>query len=285
MAQRIPTRVIQTGKSRDLPLLAKSAVANLQCLNPSFEYIFFDDADVEAFIDDEFPQYRETFDNFRFKIQKYDFFRYLAVYRMGGFYFDTDVFLAQGLESLLAHSCVFAFEELTLSRHLRRRHQMDWELGNYAFGAAAGHPFMEVIIQNCLRAQRDPGWVEPMMQGIPWLFRSDFHVLNTTGPGLVSRTYAENAEAARQVHVLFPDDVCDERTWHQFGNYGVHLMEGSWRTRGNYFRRRFADRWEAWARNRGLAESRKSGKTRNPSRVSGFEFRVEEKTKGEPVIH
>ena len=98
MIEKIPRRIIQTEKSRDLPLLAKAAVTNLRLLNPSFEYLFFDDLQVEEFIDDEFPQYRPVFDSFSVKIQRYDLFRYLAVYRLGGFYFDTDVLLASSLE-------------------------------------------------------------------------------------------------------------------------------------------------------------------------------------------
>jgi hypothetical protein len=263
MQATIPKRIIQTARSRELPLRAKAAVSGLRALNPDFEYLFFDDAQVVAFIDREFPQYRSIFDSFRFAIQKYDFFRYLAVFRLGGFYFDTDVFFAAGLSELLTHSCVFPFEELTLSRYLRREHQMDWEIGNYAFGAAEGHPFLDVVIQNCVRAQREAGWVKPMMSGIPGLFHSEFYVLNTTGPGLLSRTLAQHPDAAQQVTVLFPEDVCDARTWHQFGHFGIHAMEGSWRTKGNYFRRRLANLWEARARNRGLVESRIAGKARS----------------------
>lgn len=263
MESTIPKRIIQTGRSRDLPLKAKAAVAGLRALNEDFEYLFFDDMEVVAFIKREFPQYREIFDSFRFRIQKYDFFRYLAVFRLGGFYFDTDVFFAAGLGELLEHSCVFPFEELTLSRYLRREYQMDWEIGNYAFGAAEGHPFLDAVIQNCVRAQRETEWVKPMMSGIPGLFHSEFYVLNTTGPGLLSRTLAENADAARQLTVLFPEDVCDERTWHQFGQFAIHAMDGSWRTKGNYFRRRVASLWETRARRRGLAESQKAGKTRS----------------------
>lgn len=262
MERTIPKRIIQTARNRELPLKAKAAVAGLRALNPDFEYLFFDDTAVVAFIETEFPRYRKIFDSFRFPIQKYDFFRYLAVFRLGGFYFDTDVFFAAGLGELLARSCVFPFEELTLSRYLRREHQMDWEIGNYAFGAAEGHPFLDAVIQNCARAQREAEWVKPMLGGIPSLFHSEFYVLNTTGPGLLSRTLAENPEAARQVTVLFPEDVCDERTWHQFGRFGIHAMDGSWRTKGNYLRRRAANFWESHARRRGLSESRKAGKTR-----------------------
>jgi len=230
-------------------------------LHPDFEYRFFDDHQVNAFIRSEFPEYLDVFDRFAFRIQKYDFFRYLAVYRLGGFYFDLDVFFACSLDELPLATCIFPFEELTVSRYLRR-HGIDWEIGNYAFGAVAGHPFLHAVIENCVRAQREPAWVEPMMQHIPRLFRSEFYVLNRTGPGLISRTLVENPDLAKDVNILFPDDVCDEQTWHQFGNFGVHLQEGSWRAKNGYVRRRLANLWEARARRRLHRESRGLGKSR-----------------------
>jgi hypothetical protein len=273
-ASRIPARIIQTGRDCNLSLVAKAAVANLKLLNPQFEYLFFTDSDVAAFVQKEFPEYREVFEAFPFRIQKYDFFRYLAVYRLGGFYFDLDVFLATGLEELLPLGCVFPFEQLTLNRCLRRDYGIDWELGNYGFGASPGHPFLGAVIQNCVKAQQDPSWVRPMMQGIPRLFRSDFHVLNTTGPGLLSRTFGENPQLACNVTVLFPEDVCDDRTWHQFGNFGVHAMEGSWRE-SSFLRRRLRNFWEAWASRRRVAESRCRDKFRAPGSTVPATARVQ----------
>jgi hypothetical protein len=258
----IPRRVIQTGKTRILPLVEQAAVANFKCLNPDFEYIYFDDGDVNAFIDGEFPEYRALFDRFPHRIQRVDFFRYLAVYRLGGFYFDLDVFLARGIGDLTGSNCVFPFEELTLNSYLRTEYQIDWEIGNYAFGASAGHPFLRAVIDNCIRAQNDPDWVALMMKGIPALFRSGFEVLNTTGPGLLTRTLVESAGLSRNVSVLFPHDVCDERTWHNFGDYGVHLMAGTWRGRRNYFKLRLALLWERRTRRRMLKESLSLGKQR-----------------------
>jgi inositol phosphorylceramide mannosyltransferase catalytic subunit len=262
----VPKRIIQTGRSRTLRLVEQAAVANLKGLNSDFEYIYFDDRDVEHFIYKEYPEYAAIFKAFPHRIQRFDFFRYLAVYRFGGFYFDLDVLLARGINNLTLSSCVFPFEELTLNSYFRTQHQMDWELGNYAFGAIAGHPFLYAIIENCIRAQKDPAWIAPMMAGIPSLFRSDFEVLNTTGPGLVTRTLAENPNLARTVNVLFPLDVCDESTWHHFGNYGVHMMAASWRKRGNYFKRRLAFFWENRTRLRMKLESRKLG----PERLHPF---------------
>ena len=258
----IPKRIIQTGKNADLPLLNRAAVVNLKSLNPDFEHLFFDDGKVDAFFDEEPVEHREFLKLMRFPIQKYDFFRYLVIYRYGGFYFDLDVFLAAGLAKLREHGCVFSFEELNISRFLRQRYGMDWGVGNYGFGAAPGHPFLKAVIENCLRAQKDPKWVEPMMREVPRLFRTKFQVLSTTGPLLVSRTLAENPDLAQAITVLFPDDVCDRRNWHNFGTIGVHLMEGTWRGEDGRVRRRLASMWEEWSLQRLMKQSVRLGKTR-----------------------
>lgn len=267
VSMTIPGRIIQTGKTRDLTPTAKASATNLKLLHPEWEHVYFDDADVQRFIGVEFPQYQAVFDQFPYKIQKFDFFRYLAVYRHGGFYFDLDVFLSEKLDPLLQHRCVFPFEEITLNRHLRTQYGLDWEIGNYGFGAVAGDTFLEAVIENCVRAQKDRDWVRPMLKGIPRMFLNEFEVLNTTGPGLLSRTLAENRAAAQSVTVLFPSDVCNDAHWHQFGAFGIHLMEGSWRSKGNFLWRRLANLWESRARNQVLKESRARGPKRSVNEI------------------
>jgi len=259
---RIPKRLVQTGRAVPRRGLHKAAVTNLRLLNRDFDYWFFDDAAVAAFVNGECPEYRKTFDAYQVPIQKYDFFRYLAIYKYGGFYFDLDVLTERSLEPLVEADCVFPFEGLTFSRLLRDRYDMDWQIGNYAFGAVAGHPFLKAVIDNCVRAQNDPDWVAPMMKGVPRLSRTDFLVLNTTGPGLLSRTLAENSSLARTVTILLPDDVCDSQNWNRFGDVGVHLMDGTWRRRSGCVRSRLANYCEAAAMNRIVRESRSRGKTR-----------------------
>src|SRR5207248_1334021 len=117
-------------------------------------------------------------------------------------------------------------------------------------------------IDNCVRAVNEPHWAAQVMQGIPRPFRQLFVAPFMTGPGMVSRTLAENPDLTNDVTILFPDDVCDERTWHQFGNFGVHAQEGSWRPKTGYVRRRLANLWEARVRRRLLRESLSRGKTR-----------------------
>lgn len=258
----IPRRIIQTARTGALDPLARAAATNLKLLHPDWDYEFFDDARVASFVATEFPEHAEVFAAFPRAIQRVDFFRYLAVYRLGGFYFDLDVFLSRPLTPLLAHEAVFPFEELTLNRHLRAVHGLDWELGNYAFGAEPGHPFFAAVIENCGRAVRDPAWVAPMMASIPRWFRTEFQVLNTTGPGLLSRTYAEHPALTRRLTILFPPDVCAPDAQHQFGDYGVHAMSGSWRERGSWLWRKAALWWEVRERRRLLPASRRLGPTR-----------------------
>jgi len=238
-------------------------MVNVRLLHPEYEYVFFDDAHVEAFIQEQCTEWRDAFRSFRFRIQRYDFFRYVAVYHYGGFYLDVDVFLAEALTPLTSMECVFPFEELTDSQFLWDRFQMDWQIGNYAFGAEPGHPFLAAVIDNCLRATRDASWVRPMMKWTPRPFYDEAYILNTTGPGLVSRTLAESQTLADRVNILFPDDVRDPRNWHHFGEFGVHEMVGSWRQRDSVLSLRLRRLWEGWRYRRTLANSRSRGKTRD----------------------
>jgi hypothetical protein len=266
MPQLIPARIIQTAKSRTLSLKQQAMVATVRLLNPDYDYCFFDNEEVERFVARECPEYRRAFDGFKVPIQRYDFFRYLAVHRLGGFYLDLDVMLARGLDPLRSSGCVFPFEGLTFSR-LLRSYGMDWEIGNYAFGASAGHPFLKAVIENCVRSQTDTPWADKMKAGAPLLSRADYFVLTSTGPGGLTRTLAENPGVSTSVTVLFPEDVCDPQTWNVFGTFGVHVMEGTWRPAKGILWRKLANKWEVWALNRLLKESRRSGKTRQLPRV------------------
>lgn len=229
----------------------------MKLLNPDFDYLYFDDQQVEEFVRRKYPQYLNVYESFRYRIQKFDFFRYLVIHCYGGFYFDLDVLLASSLSPLLELGCVFPFEAITTSHYLRDHLGMDWQIGNYAFGATRQHPFLETIIENCVRGQRDPVWVRPMMRGTPPLHRDEFFVLNSTGPGLVSRTFAESPDFAKIVTVLCPDDMCDLRNWNCFGEWGAHLADSSWRTKRSFLLEKLGGYWWRWIESRRIKNSRR----------------------------
>jgi mannosyltransferase OCH1-like enzyme len=269
MNSEIPRRIIHVwgGGERDLSLSSEAAIVNVRLLNPDFEYLFFDDDRIEDFTNEHYPEYQSVFQSFRVPIQRYDFFRYLAVYHFGGFYLDLDVFLASSLSDLLNFGCVFPFEELAIYWFLRREYGMDWGISNYAFGAAPRHPFVHAIIRNCVRAQKDSQWVHLMMRSIPRMFREEFYVLCTTGPGLVSRTLAEYPDAANQVKVLFPENVCDKNNWNLFGKYGAHLRQGKWRgtplNNWQHLKRFIGGKWFVRLQEKQMKASRERGPKRS----------------------
>src|ERR1051325_11181254 len=179
MHDKIPARIVhvycpQPGESQELSLVHQAALASARALNPDFEHVLFGKNEMEEFVRKEFPQFQVAMASFSRPIQRFDFFRYLVVYRLGGFYFDLDVFLARSLAPLLDHKCVFSFEELTVSDFLRRSYGMDWEVGNYAFGAAPQDPFVGALIENCVRVLSEPSWAHQMMQGVPRAIRESF---------------------------------------------------------------------------------------------------------------
>jgi hypothetical protein len=263
MNEPIPKRILQVwGGGRPLPLLGKAVAANIRLMNPDFEYVQFDDSAMNAFVSQYYPQYEAFFQSLELAIQRYDFFRYLAVYQLGGFYFDFDVLLAERLDQLLAEGCVFPFERLTWTDYLRAQHSMDWEVGNYAFGAVSGHPFLASVIKNCVRARTDKRWSELITKSIPRLLREELLVIYSTGPGMVSRTLAEYSDVANPVRVLFPPDVCDRGYWNRFGNYGIHLGNGSWRVSQSVLRRRLVGFLGRRNEERAIKLAKRLGQTR-----------------------
>ena len=267
MEYKIPKRIIQTGKSKSLSPLEKVSVNVIKLLHPDFEYIYFDDNEVLSFMQFNFSQYIDIFREFIFPIQRVDFFRYCVVYKMGGFYLDLDVILSKALYDLLNSRCVFPFEELTVNNYLKKLHGMDWELGQYAFGAVPNHDFLFEIIENCVKAQKNKEWSKIMIKSVPTFFRREHTVYCSTGPGLVSRTFAENNHFADDINVLFPDDVCNRNNWGLFGEYGVHLGSGAWKYHSHskcmYIIKKLHNLWMYRKREILIKDAAKLGKTRN----------------------
>lgn len=262
-SMQIPKRIVQTANLPPDSLRQQGMVTNVRLLHREFDYVFYDRDAREEFIDREFPQYRQVYDAFQHPIQRIDFFRYLEIYHHGGFYLDLDVLLARSLSALLNTGCVFPFERLTVSHLLRYDLNMDWEVGNYAFGATPGHPFLDAVIRNCIRSQKEPRWAEMLLRGVPPLSRSEYRILSSTGPTMVSRTLAENPELAKSVIILFAEDVCEKENWFRLGDFGVHLMDGAWRGTRGRFRARLEQAWMEWRRSRAMKHSRAQGPTRS----------------------
>src|SRR5215217_4216383 len=87
----IPKIIYQTYKTSNLPLLAKWHIARFKSNNPDYQYEFYDDERVNAFIADEYgTAIFSLYKKIRIGAAKADFFRYAVLLKHGGVYLDID---------------------------------------------------------------------------------------------------------------------------------------------------------------------------------------------------
>lgn len=208
----IPKIIIQTWKSQDtIKIKYEKFIDKIHDLNPDFEYKFFDDDDVKNFININYPEFIDYFDSFQYNIQKYDFFRLLAVYHFGGFYIDIDVEIHLPLNNLCQLDCVFPKE---LKNELKTESDIPWVIGNYCFGASKNNDFIWECIKGIIQHQK-----------LDDIEKDNYekYILHSTGPVHISRTFFRNK---------FENIVCIETEPflpYRFGDYGIHHMEGHWK--------------------------------------------------------
>ena len=250
----IPRLIFQTWKDARLPPKFEQLALRVRRLHPDFSYVLFTDADIEAFVRERTPTWLPLWRGLSYApIQRVDLFRYLAVWHFGGFYVDLDVMMHAPLGDELLEApqrAVFPFERLVEPdgphAPLVAATGSSSLIGQYAFGAAAGHPFVLAILRYVARAARDPAWARvPVVAAASAGGEGgggggggdgggdkgdDKTVHYTTGPALVSRAFFEGGFAS-QVHLLYgsalgPDD---ERGWGQLGMHGAHMHAGTWK--------------------------------------------------------
>ena len=205
--------IIQTWKTKDIPDKYKSLVNKIKTLNPTYNYIFFDDNDIEKFVREKYPNYYDFFNNFKYTIQKIDFFRYLAVYYYGGFYFDLDILLFRDLDTINKNKCIFPIEFLLNSDNILLKQNMKKLIGNYAFYAPKKHPFLKKIIDNIVNNRIDIK-----------LNNKEKYVYYTTGPVMVTQSYID-FENKEEIELIQPIPFKPSH----FGQYGKHLNNGNWK--------------------------------------------------------
>jgi mannosyltransferase OCH1-like enzyme len=220
---RIPKRIIQVWKtwSEKSPQMFSSYIESIKKVNPGYEYMFFKDNQINQFLEQNYPEYYDTFLKLPLNIQKVDFFRYIAIYHYGGFYFDLDVKGVQPLDNLLENRCVFPVDEIITKEMCKLERfkkfcdkDINFLLGQYAFGAAPGDPFIKLVIDK----------IHMNINSYIHYFipNSDDYVYKTTGPDFITNVYSgyKNKEDIKILHY-------DKRQC--FGKYATHDYVGTWK--------------------------------------------------------
>jgi mannosyltransferase OCH1-like enzyme len=160
------------------------------------------------------PEYYNTFISFKYKIQQLDFFRYLAVYYYGGIYLDLDMDIDKSFNDLDQSICQFPIEIMG---------EDDILVGNYAFYAPKGDPFIKHIIDCIVNKVITNNEIQDAQK-----YHTDpkehVYVYFTTGPELVTRAYYTYTDRDN-VRLLTSQPQMNDC----FGDYGKHYSYGSWK--------------------------------------------------------
>ncbi len=182
----VPRIVHQTFATLELPGILEENVARLLSLNPDYEYRFYDDAAMVAFIAEHYDtRVLKAFQriNPKYGAARADLFRYLVIYRCGGVYIDIkssferpmrETILPddQYLLSKWQNGSTDQFEGWGLYHDLRAIPGGEFQQCHII--AAPGHPFLKAVIENVLR---NIDRYNPVLHGVGFI-----GVLRVTGP-------------------------------------------------------------------------------------------------------
>lgn len=87
----IPKIIFQTDKTSEIRDEWKEGPPSLQNVGlPGWKYEFYDDEAVDKFVRENFPHYYAIWKSYPYPIMRVDTFRYMKLYKEGGFYSDMD---------------------------------------------------------------------------------------------------------------------------------------------------------------------------------------------------
>ncbi|GAA4330539.1 hypothetical protein GCM10023149_35780 [Mucilaginibacter gynuensis] len=158
----IPKVIYQTFKRRQLPFINRLAIQWLKFRNKAYDYEFYDDARIEAFMNAEFAgEVANAYNKLNIGAAKADFFRYCILYKKGGVYLDIDAYVPGALDSFIKPDDVAVITE--------ERHPgifVQW-----AMIYEAGHPFLkrtiDIVVDN-IKHNRYPNSVHGMTGPTPY---------------------------------------------------------------------------------------------------------------------
>lgn len=212
----IPKIIIQTWKTKTANHLISNLVKKIQTTLHDFEYLFFDDAEVDAFVKEKFPEYFDFFNSLEHRIEQIDFFRYLAVYHYGGFYMDIDMEITDNcpLNELCQYDSVFTIEHECGDKLLTNLGQTEL-VANYMFGASKGNEFLKFLIDQIVK-----GISNHITENMKPQYNSFTKIFYTAGPVAVTYSYALYP-SKNQIKVFqLPD---------RFNRYALHKYFGTWK--------------------------------------------------------
>ena len=209
---QIPKIVMQTWKTSEVPDHWKASQRGIKRHMPDWEYRLMTDVDNREFVQEHFPDFLETYDNFEYNIMRADAIRYMWLYVHGGVYMDLDVMLIKPIDELF-------YEDhdvyLTPSGNIK---------SIYTNAFMASKPKMQFWLE-CLHEMKKPYKF--------WQFGKHLKVMATTGPMMVTRVAKHQPRHTTNIgtlpgELIITCTVCDEKPCDVNRGYARTLDGSSW---------------------------------------------------------
>lgn len=137
----IPKVIYQTWFTKDLPDEVVSYIEEFMKINPEYRREFYDDADIETFIQENYDErIYQAYKQLNIGASKADFWRYLILYKKGGIYLDIDSAIVARLDTFIRED-----DKAIISREGNPGVFLQW-----ALMFEAGHPILKSIIEICI---------------------------------------------------------------------------------------------------------------------------------------
>lgn len=169
--QLIPKIIHQTYKTEEIPEQWRAGQQRCRDLHPDYEYILWTDAMATAFIKEEYPWFLETFENYKYPIQRADAIRYFLLVHYGGVYIDLDDACERRLDPLL-----------TVPAFVRQTNPTG--VSNDVMGSVPRHPFFLKVLESLIHY--DKNWYVPYVT-----------IMGSTGPLFISVIWEQYKRANR----------------------------------------------------------------------------------------
>jgi mannosyltransferase OCH1-like enzyme len=217
--------IIQTWKNNKIPYKYHSGIKSLKNYNNDYNFIFFTDTDIEVFLKNNYPEYYKTYLLLPYKIQKIDFFRYIAVYHFGGYYFDLDISADDKLDKLNTKNNVAYFpidmhiDEKNIDQpRFKKYADLGFLVGQYAFYAPKYHPFIKSLID---------GIYNNIQMYISEKKNTEQYIYDTTGPDYVTQKFIKYMGTIDYRN--YPVHILQHPSNQKFGRYASHNYFGTWK--------------------------------------------------------
>ncbi|MFV0329291.1 MAG: glycosyltransferase family 32 protein [Dysgonomonas sp.] len=167
---------IWSDKYKPLPPFCSVLAETWKEKHPDWMYILWNDKMMDEFVQKEYSQYCDAYNNLTFDIQRWDAIRFFILKKMGGLYIDTDYECLENIEPLIENAG-FAVALDPESHYYIVSYP--YILNHALMASIPNHPFLDRVINEIFIKKPDETTALNKIR----------YVMSTTGPQMLSQLY------------------------------------------------------------------------------------------------